>query len=760
MSIKYTFSISNDTLNSIVDSGSLTEEIQTSTITTALDYINKELDDCDIWFKAALSGTDQTTLSGVVSTHTGEPLADAGNIRIVDQSLDSVTEVDDQGRLKVAIDYETHDHDDLYYTQEEVTTISGELQYGIDNHLHEEGDITDLDKYTQAEVDALIASASGTTDHSDLDNLDYASSGHTGFAQEDHTHASVSGVVGGPLPCLQVRRTTDYAFTSSWVDITFDTTDVENNADVIEHNDAVKDRMQIKEDGYYGITYSMPIECLDNAEYRARIVINDTTEVSGSLMWIKDSNDIQFLGNDFATNLSANDYISLQLGFINGTPGQANMKADLVMKIVKLQGVKGDSGADGAAGAPGTGSTINILEDNVLTASGIGYLNFEGDVSVVDDGGGTATVTVSGGGGSGIVGDMTTVQTRRSTIYTLTTSYVDIEFDVTDEENDSTVIEHNDTNTERIDIKADGMYVLFYDFVIDASTAAWDSTQAEGQIEKNGTTVVSGSWSSITTFNDDSIDGSPLQNGILSNAVVATLSNGDYVTFQAKYSIDVADTAANGTFKVIKLSGTKGADGADGTDGVDGSDGAAGPSGSGSTINVYDDGVLVSGSPFEALNFSEATISGSSTVSGGVDIEVSSGGSGSSIFGSEYDYAESEGESSTTATTWQQKVRLSVSNIPTGTYRIGWSYEWSFSTQESSNAAFTVNIDEGVNTIHQSEMGVAKNVEYNDGSFFGSGGFGHEPLSVGNHTIDLNFKASAAGTTYIRKARLEIWRVS
>jgi hypothetical protein len=195
MSIKYTYSTSVFTTSAgVVDLTRLTEDIQLSDITVALGYINKAGSTCDTWFKAALSGAELITLSGVLAAHTGEPLVDAGNVRLVDEDMSRITEVDDQGRLKVTIDYEIHDHDDLYYTEDEVDTISGTLQYDIDNHLHEEGDITDLDKYTQAEVDALIASASGTTDHSALDNLDYASSGHTGFASTAAL-TSTSGVL-------------------------------------------------------------------------------------------------------------------------------------------------------------------------------------------------------------------------------------------------------------------------------------------------------------------------------------------------------------------------------------------------------------------------------------------------------------------------------------------------------------------------------------------------------------------------------------
>jgi len=42
-----------------------------------------------------------------------------------------------------------------------LATVSGSLQSQIDVHTHTEADITDLDKYTQAEVDSLINTASG-----------------------------------------------------------------------------------------------------------------------------------------------------------------------------------------------------------------------------------------------------------------------------------------------------------------------------------------------------------------------------------------------------------------------------------------------------------------------------------------------------------------------------------------------------------------------------------------------------------------------
>lgn len=72
MANKYTFSILNDFPYSKVNSLRLTDEIQESGVTIALDYINTSDDDCDIWFKAGLPSDDETTLSGIVSSHSGE----------------------------------------------------------------------------------------------------------------------------------------------------------------------------------------------------------------------------------------------------------------------------------------------------------------------------------------------------------------------------------------------------------------------------------------------------------------------------------------------------------------------------------------------------------------------------------------------------------------------------------------------------------------------------------------------------------------
>jgi len=70
---EYTYSISGDFPDGEVNTSKLTYEIQTSSIVTALDHIGTSDGYCSIWFKAALSSGDETTLDGIVAAHYPTP---------------------------------------------------------------------------------------------------------------------------------------------------------------------------------------------------------------------------------------------------------------------------------------------------------------------------------------------------------------------------------------------------------------------------------------------------------------------------------------------------------------------------------------------------------------------------------------------------------------------------------------------------------------------------------------------------------------
>ena len=68
-SVKYTYSIADDTLNSLLNSDSLDKEIVASAIAQVLDFIETSGDVCNVWFEETL--TDQGDLDTIMSAHTG-----------------------------------------------------------------------------------------------------------------------------------------------------------------------------------------------------------------------------------------------------------------------------------------------------------------------------------------------------------------------------------------------------------------------------------------------------------------------------------------------------------------------------------------------------------------------------------------------------------------------------------------------------------------------------------------------------------------
>lgn len=70
MSTKYTYLISSAT-NGIINSDRLMDEIRKSVIIVALDYIETDPTNVDVWMKEPLSLEDEAVLQGIVSAHSG-----------------------------------------------------------------------------------------------------------------------------------------------------------------------------------------------------------------------------------------------------------------------------------------------------------------------------------------------------------------------------------------------------------------------------------------------------------------------------------------------------------------------------------------------------------------------------------------------------------------------------------------------------------------------------------------------------------------
>ncbi len=136
----------------------------------------------------------------------------------------------------------------------------------------------------------------------------------------------------------------------------------------------------------------------------------------------------------------------------------------------------------------------------------------------------------TGGGGSTV--NSALVAIRRTTAFSVQTTYSDMTFDTTDIETDAAVIEHNNTNTERIDIKETGNYLIHFACQHNPTGAAGTFKNFYGRLYKNGTTLVPGSEIQGAHYGTTS----EIISGI-SHSVYANLTSGDYITVQ--YSSDV-----------------------------------------------------------------------------------------------------------------------------------------------------------------------------------------------------------------------------
>lgn len=165
------------------------------------------------------------------------------------------------------------------------------------------------------------------------------------------------------------------------------------------------------------------------------------------------------------------------------------------------------------------------------------------------------------------------------------------------------------------------------------------------------------------------------------------------------------------------------------------------------------------------------------------------GSSSGGIFGSEYHDAESLTVSTTTGTTFIEKVRLTTASIPAGDYRITWSFQWNHNAQNSDFEG-TVILDGGtpptylaVYKVEPKDAGAAAefldpptNVIPYDGldgvgplenysttltaQRYEYSGFAVKTLPSGIHFVTINFRSDEFGDeSSMWNARLDLWRV-
>ena len=318
-------------------------------------------------------------------------------------------------------------------------------------------------------------------------------------------------------------------------------------------------------------------------------------------------------------------------------------------------------------------------------------------------------------------GNAAVVQVRRTTNITLTTSFANVTFDTVDVENYSDIIHRDATSTDRVYVYETGMYQINYGMKALPTVA---TTYLYGKVVKNDTTDIPGTYDFVDIYTNETHD--------LENTSVVSLTTGDYVSLQVSRSAAGAmDVVADTIMTVIKQNAIKG---------------DKGDTGSGSSIIIKDNGSIIPNSPSSILDFEGVTID--SSVSGTATI--------ANVFGSYNTNSNSETLSTTTSTSWQQKLRLTTPSLTAGTYRVGWYYEWYY-TSASSNFQAQVQIDDTTTIMsHVQEPQDAATSQSLIGSGFYIGAF-----TSGAHNIDLDYRSSSGfATAGIKNVRLEFWRIS
>jgi hypothetical protein len=166
--------------------------------------------------------------------------------------------------------------------------------------------------------------------------------------------------------------------------------------------------------------------------------------------------------------------------------------------------------------------------------------------------------------------------------------------------------------------------------------------------------------------------------------------------------------------------GTAGADGADGADGATGAQGPAGPTGA----------------------------TGATGTSGAQGPTGATGPTGLD----DYDHGASDGESTTSSSTFQQKLRLTTASLAAGDYRIGFSCELT-NGSKVNQSEYQVQVDD------TTTIALARNPNLgNNNDYIAVSGFVVVTLTSGVHNIDIDYRA-VGNTAKIRRARLEIYAV-
>jgi phage-related tail fiber protein len=252
-------------------------------------------------------------------------------------------------------------------------------------------------------------------------------------------------------------------------------------------------------------------------------------------------------------------------------------------------------------------TTSDYLASKVVAGSGISL--------TVNNSGANETLTIASTMTSA---DQAVCQVANTATSSITTTFANVTWQTQHIENNASVIVW--ASGAPVTVGQTGLYELGYSIPIVSRNA---TRTISVQMLKNGTTVLNGSTSAFTFASNTT--------GSLENVFAADLVSGDFITVQVRTSTGTDTLAIGACLTVTRLSGATGPVGPQGIQGIQGEvgpqgpqgvSGPMGPAGSGSSINLQDEGVIVSGGPFTQLNFTGPLVSATNAGSGVGQINV------------------------------------------------------------------------------------------------------------------------------------------
>lgn len=202
-------------------------------------------------------------------------------------------------------------------------------------------------------------------------------------------YTTLTGGGGTPsdMSLLQITRSTTYANTASYVDLTFDVNNLVNNTTDINHSTSTNtNRITIGTTGVYAIsingTIAPTVGGTNNTDIELQLFKNGTTVIPNSYVYAENSSaDLEQFSRTMYVSLTAGDYFTVQSKYLLAASTLQNAQ----VAVAKMSGTTGATGATGAASftntqgitAAGTNqSTATLLttkiNDVTTTASGTG----------------------------------------------------------------------------------------------------------------------------------------------------------------------------------------------------------------------------------------------------------------------------------------------------------------------------------------------------------------------------------------------------